>query len=63
MEYLTLVLLTIAAVSGITATALTMWVHIKPSAHWAQSSAWLHGDICRYALWASIATAVLELYV
>jgi hypothetical protein len=63
MEYLTLALLFIAAVGGITATTLTIIVHFKKDAHWAQSAAWLHGDICRYALWASIATAVLELYV
>lgn len=63
MEYLTLALLFIAAVAGVTATALSIFHYIRPNNHWAQQAIWIHADICRYALWASIATAVLELYV
>ena len=63
MEYLTLALLFIAAVAGVTATALCIIQYIKPSWTWTQTAIWTHADICKYALWASIATAVLELYV
>jgi len=63
MEYLTFTLLFIAAVAGVTATALMIIYHINRKWLWARDAGWLHADIRRYALWASIATAVLELYL
>ncbi len=63
MEYLTLTLLFIAAVAGVAATTLMIIYHLNRKLLWSRDAAWLHADICRYALWASIATAVLELYL
>ena len=63
MDYLTFTLLIIAASAGLTATVLMIIYHVNPKWTWARDTAWLHGDICRYSLWASIATAVLGLYV
>lgn len=63
MEYLTFTLLFIAAVAGVTATVLSIMLYIKPNWTWAQPGIWAHADICRYALWAALATAVLELYL
>jgi hypothetical protein len=63
MEYLTFTLLFIAAVAGVTATALSMLQYIKPAWTWTQSAIWAHADICKYALWAALASAVLELYL
>jgi hypothetical protein len=63
MEYLTFTLLFIAAVAGVTATVLMIIYHLNRKWLWSRDAAWLHADICRYALWASIATAVLELYL
>ncbi len=62
MEYLTFTLLFIAAVAGVTATALMIIYHINRKLLWARDAA-LYADICRYALWAALATAVLELYL
>jgi hypothetical protein len=63
MEYLTFTLLFIAAVAGVTATALSIMLYIKPRWTWTQSAIWAHADICKYALWAALASAVLELYL
>jgi hypothetical protein len=63
MEYLTFTLLFIAAVAGVTATALSIFHYIRPNNHWAQQAIWIHADICKYALWAALATSVLELYL
>jgi len=63
MEYLTFTLLFIAAVAGVTATALSIYHYIRPNVVWTQQAIWVHADICKYALWASIATSVLELYL
>ena len=63
MEYLTLTLLFIAAVASVTATSLMIIYHINYKWLWARDAAWLHGDICKYALLSSLATAVLELYL
>jgi hypothetical protein len=62
MEYLTLTLLFIAAVAGVTATALMIIHHVNRKLLWARDAA-LHADICKYALWAALASAVLELYL
>jgi hypothetical protein len=63
MEYLTFILLFIAAVAGVTATALAILHYIKPNLTWVQPTIWFHADICRYALWSALATGVLELYL
>jgi hypothetical protein len=63
MEYLTFTLLFIAAVAGVAATALMIIYHINRKWLWSRDAAWLHADICRYALWSALATAVLELYL
>jgi hypothetical protein len=63
MEYLTFTLLFIAAVAGVTATALSIIQYIKPNWTWTQRAIWTHADICKYALWAAVATSVLELYL
>ncbi len=60
MEYLTFTLLFIAAVAGVTATALMIVHHLNRKLLWARDAA-LYADICKYALWAAIATGVLEL--
>ncbi len=63
MEYLTFTLLFIAAVAGVTATVLSIIQYIKPRLTWTQQAIWVHADICKYALWAALATSVLELYL
>ena len=63
MEYLTFTLLFIAAVAGVTATALSIIQYIKPNWTWVQPAIWTHADICRYALWSSLASGILELYL
>jgi hypothetical protein len=63
MEYLTFTLLFIAAVAGVTATVLMIIYHVNRKLLWSRDAAWLHADICRYALWAALASGVLELYL
>ncbi len=63
MEYLTFTLLFIAAVAGVTATALMIIYHINRKWLWSRDAAWLHADICRYALWSALASGILELYL
>jgi hypothetical protein len=63
MEYLTFTLLFIAAVAGVTATVLSIMLYIRPRLTWTQTAIWAHADICRYALWAALASGILELYL
>jgi hypothetical protein len=63
MEYLTFTLLFIAAWAGVSATVLSIIQYIKPRLTWTQRAIWIHADICKYALWASIPTSILGLYL
>jgi hypothetical protein len=63
MEYLTFTLLFIAATAGTSATFLAIIQYIKPGNGWAQSPMWANSDICRFALWGALASAILELYL
>ena len=61
MYYLTIILLIIASIAGLSATAGSIITHFKKDAHWAHDYAWTNAVVLKYSLLTALTLAILDI--